>query len=82
MDIQWKPKKKKKKTKLLALGYHKAADSITQKLKITSSVHLPLREIVVDHVYIPVHTLNTRCTSTSMKCINAIETYIPEINVL
>ena len=79
MDIQWKPKKK---TKLLALGYNKAAESITQKLKITNSIHLPLREIVVDHVYIPVHTPNICCTSTSPKWINAMVTYIPEFNVL
>ena len=76
MDVQ------KKKTKLLALGYNREAESITQKLKITNSVHLPLHEIVVDHVYIPIHTLNIRCTSTSLKWINAMVTYIPEFNVL
>ena len=79
MDIQWKPKKK---NKLLALGYNKAAESITQKLKITNSVHLLLHEIVVDHMYIPIHTLNIRCTNTSLKWINAMVTYIPEFNVL
>ena len=63
MDI----KKKKKKTKLLALGYNREAESITQKLKITNSVHLLMHEIVVDHVYIPIHTLNIRCTNTSLK---------------
>ena len=62
-----KTKKKKKKTKLLALGYNRAAESITQKLKITNSVHLLLREIVVDHVYIPIHAPYIRYTSTSPK---------------